>query len=101
LVSIPQSAQMLGRGVSTIYDLLARGEIEARRSDGRTLVTYDSLVAYKDRLPRATFAAPRDKRPQRMREAEAAKLEAEYPAKVASPRKRKPQHLREHEETHP
>jgi len=70
LVSIPQSAQMLGRGVSTIYDLLARGEIEAKRSDGRTLVTYDSLVAYKDRLPRATFAAPRDKRPQRMRQAE-------------------------------
>jgi hypothetical protein len=70
LVSIPQAAQILGRGVSTIYDLLSRGEIVAKRSDGRTLVMYESLVAYRDRLPTATFAAPRDKRPQRMRHAE-------------------------------
>jgi hypothetical protein len=71
LVSIPQSAQILGRGISTIYDLLARGEIAAKRSDGRTLVVYESLVSYKDRLPPATFAAPRDKRPKRLRQAEA------------------------------
>ena len=72
LVSIPQSAQILGRGVSTIYNLLARGEIVAKRSDGRTLVVYKSLVAYRDRLPTATFAARRDKRPVRLREAEVA-----------------------------
>jgi len=67
LVSIPQAAQALGRGTSTIYDLLARQEIEAVKSDGRTLIRYNSLQAYADRLPKATFAPPRNRKPQHLR----------------------------------
>jgi len=70
LVSVPQAAQMLGRGISTIYDLIARGEIEAKKSDGRTLLMVESLQAYARRLPRATVAPPRERRPQRLRQAE-------------------------------
>ena len=73
LVSIPQASQMLGRGISTIYDMIGGGKIRAVKSDGRTLVVVASLHEY------------------------VAKLEAEYPAKVAPPRQRKPQHLREAE----
>jgi excisionase family DNA binding protein len=67
LVSIPQAAQVLGRGISFIYDLLARQEIEAVKSDGRTLIPFDSLKAYANRLPKATFAPPRQRKPQRLR----------------------------------
>jgi excisionase family DNA binding protein len=67
LVSIPQAAQALGRGTSFIYDLLGRGEIEGVKSDGRTLIRFDSLEKYADKLPKATFAPPRQRKPQRMR----------------------------------
>ena len=70
LVSIPQAAQVLGRGTSFIYDLLARGEIQGVKSDGRTLVVYELLRRYADKLPKATFAPPRQRKPQRMRQAE-------------------------------
>lgn len=72
LVSIPQAAQVLGRGISFIYDLLAREEIKAVKSDGRTLIRFDSLEEYADKLPKATFAPPRQRKPQRIRQAETA-----------------------------
>jgi excisionase family DNA binding protein len=74
LVSIPQAAQVLGRGTSFIYDLLAREEIEAVKSDGRTLIRFDSLEKYAGKLPKATFAPPRQRKPQRQRDAEARAL---------------------------
>jgi excisionase family DNA binding protein len=74
LVSIPQAAQVLGRGTSFIYDLLAREEIEAVKSDGRTLIRFQSLQSYADRLPKATFAPPRQRKPQRQRDEEARAL---------------------------
>ena len=67
LVSVPQASHMLGRGVSTIYDLIGAGKIRAGKSDGRTLIVVESLHEYVGSLE---------------------------PAKVAPPRKRKPQHLR-------
>ena len=74
LVSIPQAAQVLGRGTSFIYDLLARQEIEGVKSDGRTLIRFRSLQSYADRLPKATFAPPRQRKPQRQRDEEARAL---------------------------
>jgi excisionase family DNA binding protein len=74
LVSIPQAAQVLGRGISFIYDLLAREEIEAVKSDGRTLIRFQTLQSYADRLPKATFAPPRQRKPQRQRDEEARAL---------------------------
>jgi hypothetical protein len=67
LVSIPQAGQVLGRGTSFIYDLLARQEIEGVKSDGRTLIRFASLQAYASRLPKASFAPPRKRSPQRLR----------------------------------
>ena len=61
---------MLGRGASTIYDLIGAGKIRAVKSDGRTLVVVESLHEY------------------------VAVLEATKPAKIAAPRKRKPQRMR-------
>jgi excisionase family DNA binding protein len=67
LVSLPQASQMLGRGVSTIYDLIGAGKIRAVKSDGRTLVVVESLHEYADSLPKATVAPPRKRKPQHMR----------------------------------
>ena len=67
LVSVPQASQMLGRGVSTIYDLIGCGKIRAVKSDGRTLIVVESLHEYADSLPPATVAPPRKRKPQHMR----------------------------------
>ena len=67
LVPVKQACAIIGRGQSALYDLLGRGEIEAKKSDGRTLIVYESLRKYADRLPKATIAPPRQRKPQRMR----------------------------------
>jgi hypothetical protein len=67
LVSVPQASQMLGRGISTIYDLIGSGHIRAAKSDGRTLVVVDSLREYAASLPPAKVAPPRNRSPLRMR----------------------------------
>jgi len=71
LVSVPQAAQMLGRGVSTIYDLIGAGLIRAVKSDGRTLLVVESLREYAASLPAAKIAPPRRRKPQHLRQAEA------------------------------
>ena len=70
LVSVQQGRQILGRGVSAIYELIGDGKIRAVKSDGRTLIVVESLHEY------------------------VAVLEATKPAKIAAPRKRKPQRMR-------
>jgi hypothetical protein len=68
LVSVPQAGQMIGRGVSKIYELLGSGELRAVKSDGRTLVVVESLRKYVSELPNA-IVAPRERRkPQHLRE---------------------------------
>jgi hypothetical protein len=39
----------------------------AKKSDGRTLVVYESLRKYADRLPAAKVAPPRQRKPPRDR----------------------------------
>jgi hypothetical protein len=65
-VSVPQASVMISRCVATIYALIARGEIVAKKSDGRTLVLVDSLHDYIDRCPRAEFKT-KQSRPKRLR----------------------------------
>jgi excisionase family DNA binding protein len=67
LVSVPQASQMLGRGVSTIYELIGSGKIRAVKSDARTLIVVESLHEYAASLPPAKVRPPRNRRPQRMR----------------------------------
>jgi hypothetical protein len=54
LCTIPQAAAMIGRGISFVYEALGDGRIEARKSDGRTLVVVESVRAYVASLPVAT-----------------------------------------------
>jgi hypothetical protein len=53
LCTIPQAAAMISRGTTFIYEALGDGRIEARKSDGRTLVVVASLQAYVAGLPAA------------------------------------------------
>jgi hypothetical protein len=94
LVSIPHASQMLGRGIQAIYDLIGAGKIRAVKSDGRTLVVVESLheyVAVLEATRPAKIAPPRRRKPQHLRQAEAATAE------VATRPKRKPQRLRQAE----
>jgi excisionase family DNA binding protein len=51
VVSVTEAARYIARGRSTVYDLLSRGEIQAIKSGGRTLVILDTLDALLDRCP--------------------------------------------------
>jgi Helix-turn-helix domain len=67
LCSIPQACAMIGRGTQAIYDLIGRGQIEAVKSDGRTLVRVESLHRYAAALPPAKIKPLAKRPPHRMR----------------------------------
>lgn len=50
LLSLTDGADVLGVKRSTMYVLIAQGEVEAVRIGGRRLVTVESLERYVDRL---------------------------------------------------
>jgi hypothetical protein len=68
LVSIPQTGQMIGRCNATVYELVGAGRLVAVKSDGRTLITMDSIKDYVDKLPKATIAPRPKRKPQHLRE---------------------------------
>jgi hypothetical protein len=72
LLSIPQTSQTIGRCTATIYELIGAGVLDARKSDGRTLVTMESIKRYVDSLPKADIAPRPKRKPQHLRQAEAA-----------------------------
>jgi hypothetical protein len=55
--TIEGAADMTGWSRSEVYRRLAAGDIEAKRSGGRTLPVVASVRAYINALPRATFGA--------------------------------------------
>jgi hypothetical protein len=61
---------IIGRGQSALYELIARGKIEAVKSDGRTLVVVESLRAYAKSLEPVKIAPPRHRKPLHLRLAE-------------------------------
>jgi hypothetical protein len=70
LCTIPQAAAMIGRGISFVYEALGDGRIEARKSDGRTLVVVESLRTYAASLPAAKIKpVPARQSLQRLRQA--------------------------------
>jgi len=71
LVSIPQTCQLVGRCTATIYELLGSGQLEAKKSDSRTLVTMESIKRYVDSLPKAEVATRPKRKPQHLRQATA------------------------------
>jgi hypothetical protein len=50
LCRIPRAAEMIGRGTRFIYEAIATGQIEAVKSDKRTLVVVESLRKYAREL---------------------------------------------------
>lgn len=53
LCSVKAGIALLGRSERGIIDMIARGEIQAVKSDRRTLLVVQSLKDYVARLPRA------------------------------------------------
>jgi hypothetical protein len=53
LVTIPQAAAFIARGTRFIYEAIATGQIDAVKSDKRTLVVVESLHEYVASLPAA------------------------------------------------
>jgi len=53
LVTVPQAAAMIGRGVSSVYVAIGDGKIKAVKSDRRTLVSVASIREYVAKLPPA------------------------------------------------
>jgi hypothetical protein len=97
-VNIRQAAQMIGRGCSTIYWLIASGDLEAIKSDNRSLVIVESLRAYVERCPRVKITPRPKRKPQHLRQAEiATAAEIAPPRKRGPPRRREPQRLRQAE----
>jgi hypothetical protein len=70
LVSIPQTCQLIGRCTATVYELLGGGQLDAVKSDGRTLVTMISIKRYVDSLPPAKITPRPRRKPQHLRQAE-------------------------------
>lgn len=57
LLSIPEARSELGGiGHTTIYDLIARGELVKVNIGRRAFVTAESIAAYVDRLSEAALA---------------------------------------------
>jgi len=73
LVSVPDAATLIGRGVSTVYELIGAKKIRAKKSDNRTLVVVASLYQYAESLPDAIVARRERRKPQHLREAAAAR----------------------------
>jgi hypothetical protein len=53
LVTVPQAAAMIARGISSIYVAIGDGKLKAVKSDRRTLIVVDSLHEYVAKLPPA------------------------------------------------
>src|SRR4051812_46285677 len=51
-VSISEACRIVGIGRSTLYEALARGEIEAAQAGRRTIIIVESLRRYLAALPR-------------------------------------------------
>jgi hypothetical protein len=70
LLSVPQTAKAIGRSVSTVYQLAGAGVLDAKKSDGRTLITMESIKRYIASLPTAVLAPRPKRKPQHLRQAE-------------------------------
>jgi hypothetical protein len=55
VVRRPVAASMIGQGISKIDELIASGQIEARKSGKNLLILVSSLEAYIANLPVATL----------------------------------------------
>jgi hypothetical protein len=62
-LTIKRTAAITGESRSKVYERIGRGEYIAVKSDGRTLVTYESIKRRTANLPRAEIKAPPKRQP--------------------------------------
>ena len=60
--SLAEAAKTLGIGRSTLFGILASGEIKALKLGNRTLITGTELARYVESLPQAQFCIRREMR---------------------------------------
>jgi len=53
-VGIPEAAEMVGIGRSSLYSLFREGKIQPRKSGKRTLILVEDLKRYVENLPAAS-----------------------------------------------
>lgn len=53
-VTIPEAAEMIGIGRSTIYKLFDEGKLVPRKAGKRTLILVEDLKRYVENLPAAS-----------------------------------------------
>jgi excisionase family DNA binding protein len=58
-MQLPQAIKFLGICRSKLYELIAMGELEAKKSGRSLLITTSSMRAYIERLPAATIKSAR------------------------------------------
>ncbi len=58
-LTIEDAVKASGLARSRIYELMGKGELEARKAGRRTLIMGDSLRGYLENLPVAKIAAPK------------------------------------------
>lgn len=56
MVSVNEAAQALGIGRSTLYNLIASGQLQTVKVGGRRLVPYEPLLRFCETLNRAAGA---------------------------------------------
>jgi hypothetical protein len=62
-VAVKDARPLLGnRSLSSIYEMLGRGELEAVKDGKRTLITIASIRARQESLPKATFGPSASRR---------------------------------------
>jgi excisionase family DNA binding protein len=59
MFTIPGATQATGLPRTTIYDLISKGLLDARKAGRRTLLTADSIQAYLATLPSAKIGNQR------------------------------------------
>jgi hypothetical protein len=58
-LTIEDAVKVSGLARSRLYELMGRGELEARKAGKRTIITSESLRRYIESLPAANIRAPR------------------------------------------
>jgi len=53
-VTVPEAAEMIGLGRSSIYKLFNEGQLTPRKSGKRTLILVEDLKRYVENLPVAS-----------------------------------------------
>ena len=66
LLSVEDAARMLGLGLTSTYNLVARGELNAIKIGDRSLIPVENIDKFIASRPKAKIAAPRGPRRRRL-----------------------------------